>query len=172
MKRIELEHLIRAAGSIANSREIIIIGSQAILGSFPSPPTELTVSMEADMYPADDPRKADLIDGSIGENSPFHSAFGYYAHGIGPETATLPSGWRSRLVKVKNENTNDIAGLCLAPADLVISKLAAGREKDLDFVASIFRHKLLKLMEAQAVLPELGAQTRQLVELRLIRAAQ
>jgi hypothetical protein len=31
MKRIDLEHLIRAAGSIANAGELIIIGSQAIL---------------------------------------------------------------------------------------------------------------------------------------------
>ncbi len=36
--------------------------------------------------------KADLIDGSIGELSPFHETFGYYAHGLGPETAALPAG--------------------------------------------------------------------------------
>jgi len=28
--------------------------------------------MEADLYPLDDPRKADIIDGAIGEESPFH----------------------------------------------------------------------------------------------------
>ncbi len=32
MKRTELEHVIRAAGSIANERELIVIGRQAILG--------------------------------------------------------------------------------------------------------------------------------------------
>src|ERR1700722_15397262 len=114
MKRADLEHLIRAGGNIANARELIIIGSQSILGSFPSPPRELTVSMEADMYPLDAPDRADLIDGSIGENSPFHSTFGYYAHGVAPETATLPTNWKSRLVRLQNENTNNIAGLCLS----------------------------------------------------------
>ena len=33
------------------------------------------------------PDMADLIDGCIGELSPFHQAFGYYAHGVGKETA-------------------------------------------------------------------------------------
>jgi len=32
MKRSELEHLIRAAGRIAGERELVVIGSQAILG--------------------------------------------------------------------------------------------------------------------------------------------
>src|SRR5205807_7298032 len=97
MRRRDLEHLIRAAGSIADAHELIIIGSQAILGSFPDPPPELTVSQEADLYPADAPEKADLVDGSIGEKSPFHETFGYYAHGVAPETAVLPSNWKSRL---------------------------------------------------------------------------
>jgi len=35
MRRSELEHLIRAAGRIAGERELVIIGSQAVLGQFP-----------------------------------------------------------------------------------------------------------------------------------------
>ena len=35
MKRSELEHIIRAAGAIANDREVIVIGSQSVLGQFP-----------------------------------------------------------------------------------------------------------------------------------------
>jgi len=46
----------------------------------------------------DAPEKADIIDGCIGELSPFHETFGYYAHGIGPETAVLPAKWKTRLV--------------------------------------------------------------------------
>ena len=36
MRRSELEHLIRAAGAIAGDGELIIIGSQSILGQFPT----------------------------------------------------------------------------------------------------------------------------------------
>jgi hypothetical protein len=172
MKRADLEHLIRAAGNIANARELIIIGSQSILGSFPSPPRELTVSMEADMYPLDAPDRADLIDGSIGENSPFHSTFGYYAHGVAPETATLPTNWKSRLVRLQNENTNNIAGLCLSMPDLVVSKLAAGRGKDLEFIQAVFRHGLLKVADLDSVLSELNEVTRASIEPRLKRCAE
>jgi len=35
MRRSELEHLIRAAGRIAGERELVVIGSQAVLGQFP-----------------------------------------------------------------------------------------------------------------------------------------
>lgn len=83
----DLEHTIRAAGSMADAPKLVIMCSQAILGGFPDSPAELTVSAEANTYPLDAPEKAALIDGSIGEKSPFHETFGYYAHGVGPETA-------------------------------------------------------------------------------------
>ena len=47
MKRADLEHIIRAAAEIADDPEIVVIGSQAILGSFPDAPPEVLVSMEA-----------------------------------------------------------------------------------------------------------------------------
>jgi hypothetical protein len=86
----QLEHVLRACGSIAESREIVVIGSQALLASHHDAPEELLRSVEVDCYPLNDPAKADLIDGSIGELSPFHETFGYYAHGVGPETAAEP----------------------------------------------------------------------------------
>jgi hypothetical protein len=169
MKRTELEHIIRAAGSISATSELVIIGSQAILGSFPNAPAELTISQEVDTYPLHAPKKADLIDGSIGEKSPFHETFGYYAHGVGPETAVLPSNWQSRLVKVQNENTSGIIGLCLSPVDLAISKLAAGREKDMSFVTSMLTHKLVSADNIQDRLGELKPAQRELVVPRFDR---
>ena len=76
MTRAQLEHVIRAAATIADDDEIIVIGSQAILGQFPDASGALTVSDEADVYPKNLPERADLIDGSIGEGSPFHETFG------------------------------------------------------------------------------------------------
>ncbi len=70
--REQLEHIIRAAGSISGEDRIIIIGSQAILGSYPNAPADLQVSMEADTFPESNPEKWDVIDGCIGELSPFH----------------------------------------------------------------------------------------------------
>ncbi len=144
MRRSELEHLIRAAGAVAGERQIVVIGSQAVLGQFPDAPAALLASMEADLFPLRNPALADRIDGAIGEGSRFHEQFGYYAQGVGPETATLPAGWRKRLVRVKNANTGDSEGLCLEVHDLAISKYVAGRPKDLSFTASLARHGLTR----------------------------
>lgn len=74
MKRRELEHVIRAACQIADDDELVILGSQAILGALPDAPASLLVSNEADVYPKNRPDRADLIDGTIGEGSPFVAA--------------------------------------------------------------------------------------------------
>ena len=88
MKREELEHIIRASADVTDQYEFIIIGSQSLLGQFPNPESIFTVSMEVDIYPLDAPSLADQIDGAIGEGSPFHETHGYYAQGVGPETAS------------------------------------------------------------------------------------
>ena len=72
-----------------------------------------------------------------------HAMYGYYAQGVGPETAILPAGWQDRLVKIPNQNTDLKIGYCLDPADLAASKLAASREKDKHFVATMLRAQLV-----------------------------
>ena len=143
MKRSELEHLIRAAAAITNEYEIMVVGSQSILGAVPNAPSELLKSMEADVFPLHRPELADLIDGSIGELSPFEERFGYYAQGVGPETAMLPEGWQQRVVKIQNDNTDLKIGYCLEPHDLAASKLAAGRAKDWPFVEAMLKHQIV-----------------------------
>ena len=41
-----------------------------------------------------------MVDGAIGEPSPFHHTFGVYAQGVSIETAVLPPGWQHRLVVI------------------------------------------------------------------------
>jgi hypothetical protein len=142
MKRSELEHLIRVAGSIADDTEIIIIGSQSILGQFPNAPATLLVSADADLYPRNRPELAELIDGSIGEGSLFHEQYGYYVQGVSEHTATLPREWRQRLVKLVNANTCGVVGLCLDANDLAVSKYIAGRQKDLEFTRELAAHAM------------------------------
>lgn len=145
MKRSELEHLIRAAGAIADDTEIVVVGSQSILGQFPDAPASLLASAEADVFPLHRPELADLIDGSIGEGSFFHELYGYYAQGVDERTATLPRGWRRRLVRIAGPNTRGITGLCLEVHDLAISKYVAGREKDLEVTHALARYRMTRL---------------------------
>ncbi len=150
MKRHEIEHLIRAAGAITQSSEIIVIGSQSILGSFPDAPESLLYSREADLIPVQYPERADLIDGVLGELSPFDETFGYYADGVDKTTAILPEGWEERLVRIANANTNQVIGLFLEPHDLMVSKLFAGREKDIAFIKAALEHRLVHAELIQA----------------------
>jgi hypothetical protein len=154
MNRQQLEHVIRAATQIADDDELIIVGSQAILGQFPSAPAELLVSMEVDVYPRNHPERADLIDGTIGELSPFHDAYGYYAQGVGPATATLPHDWERRLIPVHGPSTRGATGWCLEAHDLVISKLIAHREKDIAFARAALRNGLVHVSELRDRLAE------------------
>lgn len=171
MTRNQIEHVIRAAADIADDDEIVMIGSQAILASFPSAPDDLLVSVEADLYPKNHPERADLIDGTIGEGSPFHETYGYYAHGVGPETAILPPGWQGRLVPIQNANTRGATGWCLEVHDLCVSKLAAGRDKDLRFLESVVRHRLADpaVLRARLDDTDLPAEVRRLALARLDR---
>ncbi len=143
MKRADLEHIIRASADIADDDEIIVIGSQSILGRFPDAPAELLVSAEADVYPKNRPERWNVIDGAIGEGSTFHDTYGYYAQGVEEGTATLPEGWKERLVLVCNANTRNAKGWCLEPHDLVVSKYVAGREKDRRFGRDALARKIV-----------------------------
>ena len=174
MTRSNLEHLIRATGTIADDTDIVIIGSQAVLGQYPAADARLPVSREADVYPRDHPERSDLIDGSIGEGSPFEREFGYYAHGVDASTAVLPDGWQDRLVLVSGPNTRDVRGWCLEVHYLAVAKLVAGREKDLDFLRVLHQGRYIT---AQTVLERLRAakidvQLRPMVEARLARIQQ
>jgi hypothetical protein len=142
MTRAALEHLLRAAAAITNERDFVVIGSQAILGQHPDAPACLLTSIEADLYPRDAPEKSDLVDGAIGELSAFHQSFGYYAHGVDETTATLPAGWVQRLVPVHNENTGGATGWCLEVHDLAVSKLVAGRDRDIEFLRVLLAERM------------------------------
>lgn len=116
--------------------------------------------MEADIYPRWAPEKADQIDGALGDGSTFHAQYGYYAHAVGPETAKAPDGWMSRLVPVeippRPASKRTTIALCMEIHDLVLAKLAAGRDRDWEFARICLEHKLCRretLLERCAEMP-------------------
>lgn len=169
MRIDQLEHILRAAGGITDEREFVVIGSQAILGSVALPPPELTRSAEVDLYPRHAPEKADLIDGALGDGSLFQTTFGYWAHGVGPETAVLAPGWERRLVRLNSRNTGGAVGWCLEPNDLVLAKAARASTKDLDYLAIALRNELVELPVLRERLAQLNVASpvRNLIAARL-----
>ncbi len=131
MRLPALKHLVEAVHGLARSQRIYVLGSSALLGSFPDlgdigGPLETTFDADLLLEPTDD-RLAAMIHEAVGEGSLFAQRLGYHADILRPEIKeTLSSGWKDRLV------TLDVPtkALALAPEDLLVAKLRAGRAKD------------------------------------------
>lgn len=152
MRREDFEHVIRAAAAIVRD-EIVVIGSQAVLAQYPNAPDALLTSLEVDVFPRNHPERADEIDGALGDGSPFHQTFGYYAHSVGRETPIAPAGWESRLVRIEvsasGAKGTPATAWCLEIHDLVLAKLAAGRTHDFEFVEGAIDAELVETERLQ-----------------------
>ena len=145
MRREDFEHVVAASANVVGEAEFVIVGSQAIMGSHPNAPDALLMSLELGIYPAASPERADMIDGALGDGSPFHRAFGYYAHGVGPETA---------------------------PHDVVLAKCVAGRERDWEFARAALAAGLVEprvlvaRVEDLPIAPDARVRLRRMLEQR------
>ena len=160
MKKLEVDQVLRAAGRITGERKFIIIGSQSLHGKFPDLPDDLVKSFEVDLIASKHADRTDWLN-VIGLYSPFHESFGYYADPVDHTTATLPKGWKGRLVSLPAGDTEGVQGLCLDPHDLAIAKYVARREKDVVFTRELARRgivscdRLLELLNKTAVSTEI-----------------
>jgi hypothetical protein len=156
MKKHQLDHVLRAAGRITGEKQFVIIGSQSLHGRYPDVPDDIVQSAEVDLIAKGNVGRTEWLN-AIGQNSPFHEEFGYYADPVDERTATLPAGWKGRLVNLAPGDTEGVQGLCLDPHDLAIAKYVARREKDVAFNRALARRKmvkrkrLLELLERTAV---------------------
>ena len=152
MKKQQLDHVLRAAGRITGEKQFIIVGSQSLHGKHPDLPDDIIRSAEVDLIAKKQVNRTEWLN-AIGQDSPFHETFGYYADPVDETTATLPKGWKGRLVNLPAGETEGVKGLCLDPHDLVIAKYVARREKDIVFIRELVRrsivtrHRLLALLE-------------------------
>lgn len=171
MRRDQLEHAIRTACQIIGAAEVIVVGSQAILGTYREDqlPAAATMSVEIDVLPIaetneETARLADLVEGVAGEFSPFEQTHGFSIDGVDLSTSALPGGWRDRLVGVQNANTAapsgtpQFTGWCLNKEDLCVAKLCALREKDQNFVHALLHADLVDAAVIRARLPTVNDQ--------------
>jgi len=142
MKKQQVDHVLRAAGRITGEKQFIIIGSQSLHGKYPDIADEILTSFEVDLVASKNADRTEWLN-VIGVDSPFHESFGYYADPVDLNTATLPKGWKERLVTLPPGETEGVRGLCLEPHDLAIAKHAAAREKDLIFTRELARRGIV-----------------------------
>lgn len=142
MKKQQLDHVLRAAGRITGEKQFLIIGSQSLHGKFPDLPDDIVRSAEVDLIAKNIGDRTEWLN-VIGQDSPFHETFGYYADPVDEATAVLPKGWKGRLVNLPPGETGGVTGLCLDPHDLAIAKYVAWREKDLIFARELARRGIV-----------------------------
>lgn len=137
MNRRELAHVVRAACDLLGEDVVIVGGSQAALAQFPEGlPRLATLSCETDLAALVDPvdEKATIINGSIGEDTLFHSTYGYYAEGVSRDLFIFPPAWLDRAIELDGHASRHATGLCPEIHDLAAAKVAAGRQKDVDWI--------------------------------------
>lgn len=165
MKKQQLDHVLQAACRITGEKQFLIIGSQSLHGKCPDLPDEIVRSAEVDLIAGNNVNRTEWLN-AIGQDSQFHETFGYYADPVDETTATLPKGWKGRLVNLPPGDTDGVQGLCLDPHDLAIAKYVARREKDLIFTRELARReivtrkRLLSLLAQTPVDEEMHARIR------------
>jgi hypothetical protein len=156
MKKQQVDHVLRAAGRITGEKQFLIIGSQSLHGKFPDLPDDISRSAEVDLIAQENIDRTEWLN-AIGQASPFHETYGYYADPVDETTAVLPNGWKERLVTLAPGETEGVTGMCLDPHDLAIAKYVARREKDKIFTRElarrgiVTRERLLALLEMTPV---------------------
>ena len=147
MRKSDLFDLIANVRTIAPDEKLIVAGSQAAYAVTNYLPEIARKSVECDFLFASG--RADLrekVNKEMGVLTEYQDEHGYYADAVGLATIVLPSGWEERLRPLYGDNETVVAD-CIDIYDLAISKLVAGRDKDLEFLESAFASELIQASE-------------------------
>ena len=141
------DDLLRAARSVAehfSTERVIIVGSQAILLTWPDAPVVMKITPEIDIYPENN-REWELrnpgfeaseeISVLFGEMSQFHERFGFYLDGVDENTARMPPDWLDHAETMEIDvYGRTVIVVCLSIEDVIVSKLHRLVEKDMTFI--------------------------------------
>lgn len=158
----DLERTVRAIATEFKADKVFIIGSQAILLSWPDAPVAVRLSPEIDAFPANaklweieeyrkhpedvPPEASEHIDALFGSGSHFHLTHGFYIDGVDENTAKLPEGWQQRAIfRPVDVGGRSVAAIAPCPDDLIVSKLMRLEEKDKSFIAAYHSGRSLDL---------------------------
>ena len=146
MQRAQFEELVVRAAAVAARREMIIFGSQSVHAVTDHPPAEVLVSAECDVWLRDEPSVTERLVAELGKGSEFARTTGVYVDPLPPDLPMVPAGWEQRLTPCP---VGDVTARCLEIHDLIVSKLAAGRLKDYEFIAAVLMGKLARADEVR-----------------------
>lgn len=164
----QLKKILNAARDLTEQDTFYVIGSAAILGVISSPEAHyLSRSIEADLITmSGDPDLADLLSVMIGELSPFHERHDVYADGVTFDTPKFaPRGWQERTNSVPFDDIG-VTAMFMELHDLILSKLGAGRPKDLEFCQALVATGHVKQRRLEELVPEVDCPETQRLPIR------
>lgn len=140
MSKQNLAILLVEAAKISNHHEFVIAGSLCCLGF--DGPDDMARSDDVDMYPLRDPdRGYEELAQTLGEESDFHLAHGFFADPVNPELFSFPRNWEIRLKKI--ELCSGLFALFVDVNDCAAGKLIRGAPHDQSWVTSGIRAGIL-----------------------------
>jgi hypothetical protein len=140
MRRDLVDKLLRELARVSGKAEVVIIGSQSLHADAGKLPAEVLVSVEVDLLMEDGDPAEPQIEAELGRSSAFQAEHGVYIDVVRSSFPYLPDGWEGRL---RDMQVGELRARCLEVHDLAVSKLAAGRLKDNEFIAALIGHRLL-----------------------------
>ena len=144
MRKEQLEEILRAASALVGRKEFVLFGSQTVHAITTTPPVEVLMSRECDVWLNEEPAVREVLKKELGVESPFQQTKGYYLDPVPPDLPLVPRQWEQRL---RDWMVDDIRIRCLEIHDLIVSKLSAGRLKDYEFIAAVVMAKLARADE-------------------------
>ena len=158
----DLERAVRSLTRHFNTDTVIVIGSQAILLTWPQAPVLMRTSHEIDAYPANNKiweqqhpghEASEEINALFGYGSKFHDEFGFYIDGVDESTASLPPGWRDRCqTREWNDGGKKVRAIAPGINDLVVSKLHRLIDKDRDYIRACHQRRPLDIEAIKALM--------------------
>ena len=144
-----LFQILAEARKLSGQGDFVVMGSLSILGLEADfdVPQDMAMSNDVDCYTRDDPDRIFELVGALGEHSPYHIKSGYYLDAAGPNLATLPEGWKDRLIKVERHT---LRAWFLEPNDAAVSKYARGEPRDTRWIRAGIRAGVVSLPIVQA----------------------
>ncbi len=144
-----LFQILEEARKLSVHNDFVVIGSLSILGLEADfdVPKDMAMSNDVDCYTRDDPDRIFELVGALGEHSKYHEKSGFYLDAVGPNLATLPEGWKDRLIKVERDR---LRAWFLEPSDAAVSKYARGEPRDIRWIRAGIRAGVVSLPVVRA----------------------
>jgi hypothetical protein len=141
--------ILQRARDLTQHRDIVVIGSNAVLGlaEHTAIPDDMSMSIDLDTYLKNDPGRTGELLAALGEGSPFHMKEGFYLDAVSPRLATLPDGWEARLLKVERDGNR---AWFIDPDDAAISKYARYEPRDQRWIRAGLDAGLISMPKVRA----------------------